>query len=93
MSKLAKPLSNAEWKCLEGFGRAALSDAPKEQAGVAGGRDCSEAVLHSLASKGLIDLVPEIWLPLEMKRSVYRLTAAGKAILAARAKGTGPKKF
>lgn len=92
MSKRAQPISTAEGKCLETIGRAAWSTSPKQQAGVAGGPgDCSEAVLHSLAAKGLIELVPEIWLPLEMKRSVYRLTTAGKVTLADRQKGRGPE--
>lgn len=83
MTKEASPLSSAERRCLESISRGAGVDSPAERAGVAGGRDCSEGTLHRLAAAGLIELVAEICLPLEMKRSVYRLTAAGKALLAA----------
>lgn len=82
MSKHHQPLSNVEWKCLESIGQTAGGDTPAERAGIAGGRNCSESVLHRLVSRGLIEPVVESWLPLEMKRSVYRLTAAGKSLLA-----------
>jgi len=91
MSNHAKPLSDTEWKCLESISRLQGIASPAERAGVAYGRDCSESSLHQLAVKGFIELVPEIWLPLEMKRSVYRLTTAGKVTLADRQKGRGPE--
>ena len=83
MSEPPESLSNAEWKCLESISRVAAGDTPADRAGVSGGRDCSEGTLHQLAAKGLIELVAAIWMPLEMKRSVYRLTAAGISRIAA----------
>lgn len=64
-------LDPPELDCLETIARG-LSDMT---------RPCADHTLQRLLSRGLIEPAPGIWLPLEMKRDSYRLTAAGRAVL------------
>ena len=42
--------------------------------------DIEHAMLH-LESLGLVERVPQLWLPLEMIRMSYRITPKGRALL------------
>lgn len=42
---------------------------------------CAHDILHRLESLGLIEQAPNIYLPLELLHTSYRLTHAGKAVL------------
>lgn len=42
---------------------------------------CAYDVIQRLESLGLVERVPGVWLPLEMKRTGYRITAAGREVL------------
>jgi hypothetical protein len=48
------------------------------------GTRCTRATLENLERLGLIKVVPELWLPLEIQTCKYRLTSAGRALMAAR---------
>jgi len=42
--------------------------------------DIEHAMLH-LESLGLVERVPQLWLPIEMMRMSYRLTAKGRSLV------------
>ncbi len=48
------------------------------------GVNTADHVLQRLLSLGLIEQVQQLWLPLEMKRTTYRITPAGRDVLKAR---------
>lgn len=79
-------LSEAEWNCLESIANSEnvsrLDSAITED----GNEPCSRETIEQLRLAGLVEIVAVLWLPLEMKRSVVRLTAEGKRVLARRSK-------
>lgn len=64
-------LEAAEFDCLRKLAESTTDAIP----------DCAGNILAELESLGLIERVPGVWLPLEMKHTGYRLTGAGRATL------------
>ena len=74
-------ISAIEWNCLEIIERTSGRSAGTEGKQASIEVPCSNEALDSLLAKGLIERIPELWLPLEMQHCHYRLTMAGKALL------------
>lgn len=64
-------ISEAEQKCLKMIAKVQTTAS----------RPCSEHILQRLIAKGLVEKGPQIWLPLEMMHTTFRLTSKGRALL------------
>lgn len=84
MGKYETELSSAEWACLEAIAKSEQASWGEPHCAEDGLAPCSHQVVQRLRSAGLVEVVAVLWLPLEMKRSVLRLTAEGKHRLATR---------
>jgi len=66
-----KDLDEAELACLRKIARGRTD----------GISPCAAHILGHLMEAGLVERAPHIWLPVQLVRISYRLTAAGEAVL------------
>ncbi len=86
MDEFGTKITDEEWACMEVIARSELASCGKAHSAEDGVAPCSHEVVQRLRSAGLVEVVAVVWLPLEMKRSVLRLTAEGKLRLGSRRK-------
>lgn len=78
MDKFEARLSDDEWACLEAIEKSEQAGCAEPHYAEDGAAPCSHEVVQRLRAAGLVEVVAALFLPLEMKRSVLRLTAEGK---------------
>lgn len=86
MDESETKLSGDEWACMEAIAKSEQASCGAPHYAEDGAAPCSHEVVQRLRSAGLVEVVTVLWLPLEMRRSVLRLTSEGKHKLASRTK-------